>query len=386
VEDGIDMKAYRFKLKTNKAFAEKAMATLSICCEIYNAGLQERKEAWRMSQISVNYHSQAIQLPKIKVLREDVDTVYSQVLQDVLRRLSKTFDAFYRRVERGEKPGYPRFKSKYRFNSFTYPQSGFRLEGDKLHLSKIGSCRIRLSRSVEGTIKTCTVKHQVDGWYVIFAVEENQSRFLPKLGNSVGIDVGIESFATLSTGEQIENPRFLRQTERELKTAQRRVSRRTNKKSSRRRRAVKSLAKKHQKVARQRLDFFHKVSLNILREFDDIAIEDLNIKRMVKNHRLGKSISDAAWGTFASVLEDKAESAGRRVVRVPAAYTSQECSQCGQHLRKSLAVREHKCGCGFVTHRDHNAALNILGRADRSRMGDGSRVNRESPTKRENAL
>ena len=148
-----------------------------------------------------------------------------------------------------------------------------------------------------------------------------------------------------------------------MKTAQRRVTRRTNKRSKRRRKAVKLLAKKHQKVQRQRTDFHHKTSLNVIREFDDIAIEDLNIKGMVKNHHLAKSISDAGWGAFADILEAKAESAGRRVVRVPAHFTSQDCSRCGRRVKKPLSVRQHVCECGFVSHRDHNAAINIKQKA-----------------------
>jgi putative transposase len=281
--------------------------------------------------------------------------------------VDKTCAAFFRRVKKGERPGYPRFKGASRYNSFTYPQSGFRLEGDKLHMSKIGSCRLRLSRPMEGTIKTCTVKREADGWYVIFAVEENQSRFFPKTGDTVGIDVGIENFATLSTGDAVENPQHYRSAEKELKTAQRRVSRRPNKRSNRRHKAVRLLQKKHQKIERQRADFHHKTALNIVREFDAIAVEDLNVKGMVKNHHLAKSISDAGWSQFTSILTNKAESAGRQVVKVNPSYTSQDCSQCGHRVRKTLARREHRCiNCGFVAHRDHNAALNIRERGARA--------------------
>ena len=184
---------------------------------------------------------------KSNKVREDVGEVHSQVRQDTLRRVDKTFDAFFRRCQNGETPGYPRFKSASRYDSFTYPQSGFRLEGDKLHLSKIGSCRVRLSRSIEGTVKTCTIKREVDGWYAVFVVEENQCRLFPKTGDTVGVDLGIENFATLSTGEVVENPEFLRESDAELKTTQRRVSRR-RKGSKRRRKAVNLLRKKHQKI------------------------------------------------------------------------------------------------------------------------------------------
>jgi putative transposase len=361
-----ELKAYKYKLKANAKFEPACIAALDVCRELYNAALQERRDAYRINGISINYHAQAVQLPQIKQIRQDVGGVHSQVLQDTLRRVDKAFDAFFRRVKNGETPGCPRFKPASRYDSFTYPQSGFRLEGDKLHLSKIGSCRVRLSRPIEGIIKTCTIKRDVDGWYVVFAVEENQCRFFPKTGDAVGIDVGIENFATLSTGEVVENPEFLRESEAGLKTAQRKVSRHL-KGSKRRRKAVNLLQKKHQKIRRQRADFQHKTALNIVREFDAIAVEDLNVKGMVKNHHLAKSISDAGWSQFTSILTNKAESAGRQVVKVNPSYTSQDCSQCGRRVRKTLATREHRCiNCGFVAHRDHNAALNIRERGARA--------------------
>jgi len=362
------VKAYKYKLKTNAKFVAGCSDTLNICRELYNAALQERRDAYQINRLSINYHAQAVQLPQIKQVREDVGEVHSQVLQDALRRVDKTFGAFFRRCQNGDSCGYPIFKPASRYDSFTYPQSGFRLEGDKLHLSKIGSCRVRLSRPIEGTIKTCMIKREPDGWYVVFTVEENQSRFFPKTARAVGIDVGIENFATLSTGEVVENPEFLRESERELKTSQRKVSRR-KKGSKRRRKAVKLLQKRHQKIQRRRADFHHKTALKIVRKFDAMAVEDLNIKGMVKNHHLAKSISDAGWSQFILILTSKAESAGRLVIKVNPAYTSQDCSECGQRVRKTLATREHRCiNCGFVAHRDHNSALAIKGRAGLSGM------------------
>jgi putative transposase len=363
------VKACKYKLKINAMFVAGCSSTLDVCRELYNAALQERRDAYRINGLSINYHAQAIQLPQIKQVRKDVGEVHSQVLQDTLRRVDKTFDAFFRRCRNGETPGYPRFKPASRYDSFTYPQSGFRLEGDKLHLSKIGSCRVRLSRPIEGTIKTCAIKREADGWYVVFAVEENQSRFFPKTGDTVGVDVGIENFATLSTGEMVGNPEFLRESEGSLKTAQRRVSRRTNKRSGRRRKAVKLLQKKYQKIGRQRADFHHKTALKIVREFDAIAVEDLNVKGMVRNHHLAKSISDAGWSQFILILTSKAESAGREVIKVNPSYTSQDCSRCGHRNRITLATRIYRCSrCGLVIHRDRNGALNVKGRAGLSGM------------------
>ncbi|MET0626752.1 MAG: transposase [Pyrinomonadaceae bacterium] len=356
------MKSYKYKLRPSRRVVERFEQTLEVCRELYNAALQERRDAWRVARVSISYNTQDAQLKHIRAERTDVAAVYSQVNQDVLHRVDRAFAGFFRRVKAKQKAGYPRFRSARRYDSFTYTQKGFTLEGDKLHLSKIGSVRVRLSRPIEGKVKTCTIKREADGWFVIFVVEENQCRYHPKTGETVGIDVGIENFATLSTGEAITNPRHLSKAERELKTAQRRVSRR-KKGSNRRRKAVQLLAKKHLKIQRQRQDFFHKLSLRLVREFDSVAFESLNIEGLKKNHHLAKSISDAAWGTFMLIHEGKAANAGRRVVKVPAAFTSQDCSQCGSRVRKSLAVREHRCvACGLVLHRDHNAALNIKAR------------------------
>jgi len=367
------MKSYKFKLKPSPRLGRIFEQWLDVCRELYNAGLQERRDAWKIKQISINYHAQAVQLPPIKAIREDFAAVNAQVLQDTLRRLSKTFDAFFRRLKQGEQAGYPRFKSKYRFNSFSFPQAKgtFSIKGNRLYLSKIGHVKIIQHRPIEGEIKTCTIKREADGWYAVFAVIENQSRFIPRTGESAGIDVGIEHFATLSTGTEIDNPRFLRASEGRLKTAQRKVSRR-RKGGHRRRKAVRLLRRQHQKVARQRADFHHKTALKIIREFDAVVIEDLNISGLLKNHHLAKAIADVAWCAFFLILASKAENAGRRILKVAPQFTSQDCSQCGARVRKSLVVREHRCiACGYVAHRDHNAALNIKNRGGTA-IRDGS--------------
>ncbi|MCI0485257.1 MAG: transposase [Blastocatellia bacterium] len=362
---GFIVKMYKFKLKPSPKIENIFNNWLDVCRELYNAALQERRDAYKINGTSINYHAQAAQLPEIKALRPDVARVNAQVLQDCLRKLGKAFDAFFRRVKAGEKPGYPRFKSRNRFNSFTFPQAkgAFSIKGDKLHLSKIGKVKILQHRPIEGEIKTCTIIKQADGWFACFAVEENQSRWFPKTGRVAGVDLNVSNFATLSTGEVIDNPRYLKEAERDLKIAQRKVSKK-KKGGKNRKKAVALLAKKHLKVANQRKDFHHKLSLQLIREFDTTIFEDLNIKGLLKNHHLAKAISDVAWGSFLSIHFGKAESAGREMLKVAPHFTTQECSRCGNRVKMSLAIREYRCiVCGLVLPRDHNSALTVKGRA-----------------------
>jgi putative transposase len=300
-------------------------------------------------------------LPAIKDVRPEYREVHSQVLQDVLTRLDRAFAAFFRRVKAGETPGFPRFHGANRYNSFTYKQfgNGATLDNGVLVLSKIGRIALRWSRPIEGTPKTVTISHEADGWYACFSCESVPIKPLPATGHDTGIDLGLESFATLADGSQIANPRIFRVAERNLKRAQRRVSRR-KKGSHRRRKAVRLLAKAHQKVRRARADFHHKVALQLVRQYDTIYHEDLQTANMLRNHHLAKSISDAGWSAFLSILAFKAVCAGKRAVAVPPAYTSQTCAGCGVLVHKGLSVRWHTCpDCGASLHRDHNAAKNI---------------------------
>jgi putative transposase len=288
--------------------------------------------------------------------------VYSQVLQDALKRLDKTFKAFFERIKRGDRPGYPRFKGKNRYDSFTFPQAtgGFRLDGHKLTLSKIGKVKLHLSQNIVGKVKTCTIKREATGWFVVFTVE-TANEILPKTGKSIGIDAGIENFMTLSDGTQIANCRYLEASQASLRVAQRSVSRK-KKGSKCRRKAVIQLKKIHQKVKNQRNDFAPKLSTKLVKEFDTIAIENLNIKGMSQGI-LSKQINDAAWNNFFQKLEYKAESAGKQLIKGNPNGTSQTCT-CGASVRKTLAQRHHHCSaCGLSIHRDIVSAKVILKRA-----------------------
>ena len=311
----------------------------------------------------MGYYQQKAELPDIKEAMPEYGEVNAQVLQDVVQRVDRAFQAFFRRVKSGETPGYPRFHGRNRYNSFTYPQvgehGGARHDNGVLVLSKIGRIAVRWSRPIEGTPKTVTVSREADGWYVCFSCADVPTQPLPATGQETGIDLGLEAFATTSNGERIFHPGWYRKAERALKMAQRRVSRRKMG-SNRRRKAVRLLAKTHLKVKRQRADFHHKTALALVRKHDTIDHEDVQTANMVKNHHLAKSISDAGWSQFLTILSAKAAWAGRRVVAVPPAYTSQACSGCGVIVAKGLSVRWHSCpDCGTSLHRDHNAAKNI---------------------------
>jgi putative transposase len=303
------------------------------------------------------------QLYQVQYLEFDTE-VHSQVKQDVIRRLGKSFDAFFRRCKNGEaKVGYPRFKGKKRYNSFTYPQSGFSISGKKLKLSKIGEIKIVQHREIEGKIKTCTIRKDGKQWYVTFSVviENNVTPVEPV--TFVGIDVGLNSLVTLSDGTHIDSPKYYRNTESELKRQQRNLSRK-KKFSNNWKKQCDKVNTLHRKIRNQRNDFNHKLSKELVNTYDFIAFEDLNVKNMVKNSRLSKSIHDASWSNLIQITKYKAEEAGKFVELVNPCNTSQLCSNCGLKVKKSLAVRVHNCPhCGSVLDRDHNAAINILNRA-----------------------
>ena len=354
-------KTYKYKLKPTPE-QEQAMAfVVRRCRELYNAGLQERRDAWQKCGVSITAAGQSAQLPTIKQVRPEYRDVHAQVLQDVLTRLDRAFQTFFRRVKAGETPGYPRFHGANRYNSFTSKQFGNGATLDKgfLALSKIGRIAVRWSRPLEGTPKTVTISREADGWYACFSCEGVPMQPLPVTGKETGIDLGLESFATLADGSQIANPRILRLAERRLKQAQRRVSRRKQG-SHRRRKAVRLLARAHQKVRPARRDFQHKVAVGLVQQYDTIYHEDLQTAHLLKNHHLAKSIADAGWSAFLSILAFKAVCAGKRAVAVPPAYTSQRCSGCGVIVHKGLSVRWHACpACGASLHRDHNVAKSI---------------------------
>lgn len=355
------LKTFKYRIYPTKKQIRIMNQWLEECRWLFNHFLAERKESWERERKSISYHAQATSLPAIKKQRPALANVHSQVLQNVAVRIDLAFKAFFRRVRASEKPGYPRFRGKGRYDSFTFPQNGFRLDDNILRLSKIGNIKVVLHRPIEGKIKTCTIKRSSTGkWYVMFSCEWEPVP-LPENNQAVGIDVGLRSFATFSTGEQIENPRFFRQEERVLAKAQRKLSK-AKKGTPEYKKRRKVVARIHERISWKRQDFIHQHSRKIVNRFGIIAVEDLNVNRMLHNHCLAKSISDAAWSGFFQLLAIKAEWAGRKFVAVNSAYTSQTCSACGHRQKIPLSERIFKCPCcSLEIDRDYNAALNILG-------------------------
>ncbi len=358
------LKAFQYRLYPSKAQSEALLDMLETCRRLYNRSLAERRDAYEREGKSLNYYDQANTLRAQRKRNPYLARVNYSATQDVLRRLDKAFQAFFRRVKAGGKPGYPRFKAKGRYDSVTFPTNGdgCRLKDGRLYFQHVGRVKLKLHRPLEGRIKTVAVRRKADGWYASFtcAVEAVP---LPSSDQACGVDLGLKSFAVTSDGEFFPASKYLRKAERNVKRLQRQVSRR-KKGSNRRRKAIRRLARAHLHIANRRKDAAHKVARSLVNIYGLIAVEDLKVGNMLKNHRLAGSISDAGWNLFVNILKAKAVEAGRRVVEVDPRNTSQTCSGCGRTVPKPLSERWHSCpACGTSLHRDVNAAINILRRA-----------------------
>ncbi len=397
------LKSFKYRLYPSKRQQRLLSEQLEELRWLWNMLLAERKQAWEERQDAVDYYEQKAELPGLKAdVRPGLKQVHSQVVQDVALRLKNAMDAFFRRLKAGETPGYPRFRGKGRYDSLTYPQweNGVRLSasGKRLLLSKVGDVKVIVHRPFEGTPKTATIRKTATGkWFVTISCEWEPIP-LPPTGQQVGIDVGLKTFATLTQGGPIENPRFFRQEEKALARAQRkhqvaldahkakqtevmeRVKQQhpnldeqgvwqTVRQDAEERAAWKHRQKRRKVVARtyerarwKREDFAHQQSRRIVNEFDVIALEDLSVTSMVQNGRFAKSIHDAAWSQFAALIACKAAWADRRYIAVNSAHTSQDCSGCGNRkVDLTLADRVYRCVCcGLVIDRDLNASRNIL--------------------------
>ena len=342
------LSTFKFRLYPSEAQARTMEETLETCRRLYNSMLADKKEN------KTGFYDQNKMLVELKGTDKHLRLIHSQVLQDVVLRLDKALQAFFAGLSR-----YPRFRRGGRYNSFTYPQSGFKLEGDRIRLSKLGKVRVRLHRKVTGAIRRVTVIRDIDQWFVALLVEETPNGVHSGDGQ-VGVDLGISNLVALSDGTLVDNPRFLKRSMYRIISLQRRVYRK-EKASKNRVKAKLSLAKAWRKVRRQRDDFAHKLSDQLTKENKVIVFENLRIGNMVKNHNLASAIMDSSWGRLRRVTAYKAERRGGRVILVEPRGTSQKCSGCGEAVPKELSERVHGCPCcGLVMDRDVNAARNIL--------------------------
>lgn len=334
--------------------------TLRECRGLYNGLLAERKDAFEETSVSPSLYTQINRFKELKESDPALREVHSQVLQNVAVRIDLAFKAFFRRYKAGEKPGYPRFRGANRYDSFTYPQSGFRVDGDRVFLSKIGYVKAVIHRPLEGALKTATIRKTPTGkWFVCFSCEVEPEP-LPESTEAVGVDVGLKSVIATSDGGSVPAPKFFRKEEKELARTQRRLSEapKGSRERAKRRRMV---AKVHERIKNKRSNFAHQESRKLVNRHGFIAVEDLSVNRMNKNHCLAKSIADAAWTDLTNKIAYKAANAGRTFVKVNPAYTTRDCSCCGHRRIMPLSVRVYDCpSCGLSLDRDTNAAKNIL--------------------------
>jgi putative transposase len=384
-------KTYEYRAYPTAKQRKTFTVWLALLRMLYNQALAWRKDVYESTGKSVKWTTQGNALPELKQASKAFSDLHADVLQDCLRRLDKAYQAFFRRVKKGEEPGFPRFKGERRYRSMTFSHLSKQLLRNiqkkfaRVVVPKVGLLKIRYHRPLpEGKIKNLTIRRKASGWYVTICVEVPDPPET-EVKTTLGIDVGLNSFAVDSDGQHIPNPRYFRASEKKLGNHQRIFSRR-NKGSKRRAKQREVVARCHQRIANQRRDFHFKAAHRILEKCDEVAVEKLNIKNMVKNHHLAKSISDAAWGGFLLKLQSKAESAGKQFTKVKPHHTSQKCSECDAIVPKSLSVDVHDCPhCGLVLDRDHNAAINIKKAAVALRGGAVVTNTPETPEKDRNA-
>jgi putative transposase len=379
-------RAYKFRLRPTARQHVALGQCLTSHRELYNAALQERRDAWRLKKIAVSYGEQSAQLKEIRKTRTDVAVWSFSSQQATLRRLNRAFVSFFRRVRAGETPGYPRFKPAHRFDSVEWPKDGdgcrWLPEARRLYLQGIGHVKVSVHRQVEGRVKTIQVRREGRRWMLVLSCADVPARPLQPTGAAVGIDVGITSFAITSDGRQVPNPGFGRAAAAKLATARQAVARK-RRGSHNRSGAKETLAARHRKIANQRRNFHHHAARALVARYDLLVVEDLKIQNMVRRPAprpdldrpgrflpngaaaktgLNRSIHDAGWARFVSILRAKAEEAGRVVIDVDARHTSDRCEACGHTAAENRASQAvFSCrGCGHTVNADEHAARNIL--------------------------
>ena len=365
-------RAFKFRLYPSANQARELGIMVETHRRLYNAALEQRELAYETRGLSLNYCAQANQLKELRADDPYQSRTNFSSEQATLRRLDKAYQNFFRRCKRGNKAkGFPRFKGREHYDSVIFPTygDGIRLADKRLRVQHVGTIRAKVHRTVEGTVKTATLKREADKWFVVLSCDLGDVAVPPSTLPAGGVDVGLEAFLTTSDGHRVENPRYQKAELPKLRRLQRATSRkkrggRNRRKASHRVRAL------HARVRNLRHEHHHKVALFLIRLYGLIGVEGLSVANMLKNHSLARAISDAGWPGFVNVLRCKAERAGAEVVAVNPRGTSQECSRCGVVVAKSLAARWHTCPhCGLSLHRDENAAKNILARALQARTG-----------------
>lgn len=374
------IRAYKFRLEPNANQLRELDIAMETHRRLYNTCLEQRKIAYKTEKRSIGYFEQCAWFTVAKKENKFFQRINRHAACATMRRLDKSFQAFFRRVKAGQTPGYPRFKAQDRFNSFTYPSigNGARVLGNKLRLQNIGLVRINLHRDIEGVHKTITVSREAGKWFVIVACELPAVAIAESDKSIIGLDVGLQQFVTDSEGNYVAPLQPLKPILADLRREQRSLSRKVKGGSNRRKHRTK-VATLHAKVANTRRDQHHKIAAILVNRSSGIVVESLNIKGMLGNHKLARAISDAGWNSFLMILKHKAESAGVQYMEVDARYTSQTCPVCGNIAKKSLSERMHRCECGYSAQRDHAAAQVILARGMLAGMrpvglnaGDGS--------------
>jgi putative transposase len=391
------IRAYTFLMRPTVGQTAALTAMLADHCSLYNGALQERRDAYRHpSKTSITYGMQSAQLKEIRAFDPERQGRWSfSSQQATLRRLDKAFAAFFRRIKSGDTPGYPRFRGVNWFDTVDFPKDGDGCRWNstphdpvtRVRFQGVGHVKVNQHRPVVGKVKTVSVKREGRKWFVILTAEQPEPEPLPPTGSVVGIDMGIANFLADSDGEFVPNPRHGRKAAAKLEAAQQALSRfsrcKAKDRTANHRRAIEEVAKLHRKVRHQRLDHAHKTALRLVREHDVIAHEDLKIRNMSKTPApkpdpqtpgaflpngasakagLNRSIADAGWGVFLTILHAKAESAGREVIAVDPRNTSRQCPQCGHTAKENRLTQDkfHCQECGHNAHADTVGAVNVL--------------------------
>ena len=358
-------KTYQYRAYPTTKQRNTFVLWLALLRNLYNQALAWRIETYNGTGVTVKWTTQANALPDFKQASKAFADLHSDILQDAIRRLNKAYKAFFRRAKNGEAPGFPRFKGEGRYRSMTFSHlskkliRNIRKKFARVVVPKVGHLKIRYHRPLpDGNIKNLTILKRASGWYVTICIEVPDPIEVP-VYTTIGVDVGLNSFVVDSDGEHIPNPRHYRKSEKQLGKHQRIFARR-KKGSNRKAKQREIIARYHERIANQRKDFQFKAAHRILERCDEVAVENLTITNMLKNHYLAKSISDAGWGNFRLKLQNKAASAGKQFTKVKPHHTSQKCSGCNEVVPKKLSDRVHECPhCNLVLDRDHNAAINI---------------------------